>query len=508
MRLDNNQPPIAAQVSHPTLGKQRGRPLVLVACFLLASCSGVERVAEDTFTGSGNFSGMAAADEPQALLVGRDALTAGGKAADAAVAMAFAMTVTLPSQVALGSSGACLVYDNVLKTVDAITFVPRPVGPVGGDTSMVPGLPRGMFLLHAKYGRLRWDQLLGPAQRLAQQGVPASRAFIRQFAPVADAVLADPIARRLFSRADEQPIGEGDLMRNPELGTALGRLALRGAGDLYSGSWSREFIAAARDAGATFGEDDLRSYAAQSLSPIAVPYGHDMAYFTPPPALTGIVEAQSWVHLAGPAAYKDANPDTRPRLAAATLARALEDRAQWLKSPHEIAELTGEAHVAAAMAGLDPNQSPAEPRTEEPVAGAGLVTVDGSGDAVACEFTLNRPFGTGSMVPNFGTYLAAPTPDVGLGLGPMIAINTNSNEFRLAAAASGGVAGTRSLIRAAAETLLASRPLSDAMDTLKADDSPGRVEAAQCTSGRPSIERCVAKTDPRGAGLAESMAVK
>jgi len=507
MGFVKNKPPKGGQVNHPLRRTQRTSILWVIAGLTvaaLAACATAERVADDTFSVS-NFAGMAAADEPQAVLVGRDILSLGGTATDAAVAMAFTMTVTLPSQVSLGSSGACLVFDRGQKMVNAILFVPPLAGPTG-DPSILPGMPRGMFLLHAKYGHVVWAEVLGTAQRMAVQGVPASRAFVRQFAPVSASVLADPVARAVFTRADGEAIGEGDRLLNPQLGATIGHIALHGVGEFYSGNWSRDFIAAAHQAGATFGEADMRPFAAQAVAPLGIPYGHEMAYFAPPPALTGIPEAQIWAHFAETGDYKDAKPDLRPGLVGASFARAIADRAQWLKAPISPADAIGKAHVETVMAGLDANQSPAELSSDEPVAGAGLVTVDNAGSAVACEFTLNRPFGTGSMVPGFGIYLPAPSPDVGLGLGPMLAINQNSNEFRFAAAASGGPSGARSLIRVAADTLLADRPLLESVAALHDDQSPGRVEAARCGSGHPTLERCSAATDPRGSGLAQTMA--
>jgi gamma-glutamyltranspeptidase/glutathione hydrolase len=476
-----------------------------LALAALVGCSSAQRLAEDTFTSS-DFSGIAAADEPQAVLVGRDVLNLGGTAADAAVAMAFTMAVTLPSQVSLGSAGACLVFDPAQKVVKAITFVPQPSSSPDGGAGLVPAMPRAMFLLHARYGHVIWGQILGNAQRLATQGSPASRAFIRQLEPVSDEVLADSRARSAFLGSGDQPLTEGGMMRNPELGATLGRLALHGVGDLYSGNWAREFIGAAKNVGASFNENELRQFAAQEETALAVPYGHDVAYFAPPPALTGIPEAQVWSHFAESGAYEDAKPDARPAVTGAALARALADRAQWLEGSYNATALIAKDHVESEMAGVDGAPSTGDASTDQAAAGASLVTVDSTGLAVACEFTLNRPFGTGRMVPGFGFYLAAPGPDSGLALGPIIAINANSNEFRFAGAASGGPTGTRSLIQVAADTLMADRSLAESVAALRGDDTPGRIEAARCQSGRPSMARCAAATDPRGFGLAQSVA--
>jgi len=55
-----------------------------------------------------NFGGVVS-DEPRSALVGRDVLSAGGTAVDAAVATYFAMAVTYPGAATLGGGGICVV---------------------------------------------------------------------------------------------------------------------------------------------------------------------------------------------------------------------------------------------------------------------------------------------------------------------------------------------------------------------------------------------------------------
>lgn len=466
MRLVKNRPPEAMHRNHPVRGNQRSLPVLLLA-LVVAGCGSNMHFDRPMFGAKGDFSGMAAADEPQAVLAGRDVLTGGGNAADAAVAMAFTMTVTLPSQVSLGSAGACLAYNHGKSMVEAIDFVPSAAA--GGAGSLLPALPRGMFLLHANHGRLPWNQLLQPVQALAQRGVPASRAFIRQLTPVAATLLNDPASRAVFARADGQPLAEGDLLLNPGLGATLGRIGSRGVGELYNGSWAHDFAAASRQAGATISDEALRDFTPKARKPLSVDYGREVAYFAPPPAELGGLESAAWADLAGNGAYADANKSERPRVIADALAKA---------------------------------PAPAGNATS----GASLVAVDGEGNAVACAFTLNGAFGTGHMVPGYGAYLASAQADAGLGFGPMIAINPNSEEFRFAAASSGGVAGAKMIVRTAIETLKGERPLPEVVAEEAKIDGVDRMQAARCKSGSPDITRCVAVTDPRGFGLAQTMA--
>lgn len=62
------------------------------------------------------------ADEPRAALVGRDILSAGGSAADAATAMYLTLAVTLPSRAGLGGGGMCLTFDAVSGVTETLDF--------------------------------------------------------------------------------------------------------------------------------------------------------------------------------------------------------------------------------------------------------------------------------------------------------------------------------------------------------------------------------------------------
>lgn len=114
------------------------------------------------------FAGAVAAAEPRAALVGRDSLAAGGTAADAAVAMAFTLAVTYPSSAGLGAGGICIVHDHAAKKTEMLNFLPPSAavsarGAVGGAAGTegkpvaIPTMPRAMYALYARFGRLKWE---------------------------------------------------------------------------------------------------------------------------------------------------------------------------------------------------------------------------------------------------------------------------------------------------------------------------------------------------------------
>lgn len=487
---------------------------------------------------------MVAADEPNAVLVGRDVISAGGSPADAAVAMSFVLSVTLPSRASLGAGGVCLVYDQPKNTVEALDFMaPRPKSiPDGADRpSAVPALPRGMYALQAKYGRLKWEVLVTPAERLARQGFPMPRVLSNQLSTVAAPILANPEMRQIFAGPDGRALAEGQPLLQVDLGATLSRLRTQSVGEFYTGPWAREMVQAVNAVGGSLSEEEMRDFLPQWREAVAVSYGDDTAYFSPPPAAGGVLEAQWWSLLAGDGAYDAAAAGVRPHLMAETFARGLADRQKWLGADGQVAapldSLTSKAHLAELMSGYSDasHQTLAADAPIQAINGTGLVVMDQDGSAVACTLGLNNSFGIGRVIPGTGILLAS-APWVGgrgpFDLGPMLAINTNSREFRYAAAAGGGPSAPGALMETALYALAEGRSLAEAVAAkrfyappapdgvfiepdapfakdlearghqLEETPLPARVNAMQCASGSPTRSRCAVVSDPRGDGLA------
>ncbi len=499
------------------------------------------------------FIGGVIADEPHAAVVGREVLSAGGSSADAAVAAYFAMAVTYPGAASLGGGGVCLIHDPESERTEALEFLARSSAvPVNGSRrpSAVPGNIRGMFALHARYSRLEWRDLLTPAVTLAREGHAASRAFASELGVVAEALFADPAARAVFAHADGGPIQEGQPIRQIELAAFLDILRRRGPGDFYDGVLARQFAEAARAAGGTLSVDDLRAYAPRYIAPIRVPLGDHVAVFTPPPPVGGAVAAQLMRVLTQHLPYGRAGPDERPHIFAEASARLRGRLNEWLAETNGDAaagtELLADDHLRQLVATIDGEthvplatiDEPPARRVEQPSA-ASFAVVDRFGQAVACNFTLNYPFGTGRIAPGTGILLAA-APGIGgrdaADLGAMMVMNENTGAIFYGAAASGGSAASSALALVALSIFGTGAPLPEAMaeqrvhhagwpdvtlyepglgpelhDVLQARGHEtratqvlGRVNAFHCLGGLPRQTACSFTTDPRGHGLALS----
>jgi gamma-glutamyltranspeptidase / glutathione hydrolase len=121
-------------------------------------------------------------------------------------------------------------------------------------------------------------------------------------------------------------------------------------------------------------------------------------------------------------------------------------------------------------------------------ADSSLVAVDSKGNAVACVFSMGRPFGSGRLIG--GVFF--PVPGVPAGAPVLV---TNPNTKILLAAIAGGQ--SRTAVEEVAEATVRSRtPLERAVQSIPSN-------AIVCPKGLPNYpESCTAAADPTGKGMA------
>src|SRR5262249_2465854 len=156
--------------------------------------------------------GAVAAEEGTAAGVGIEILKKGGNAADAAVAVAFALAVTWPEAGNIGGGGFWISRDSKgrVLAVDFREGAPRAArrdlyqrtganGKVASSTegplaSGVPGSVAGLSLAHRRLGHLPWKAVVNPAVRLAREGFVVSENVSESIARHKDRLARDPAA--------------------------------------------------------------------------------------------------------------------------------------------------------------------------------------------------------------------------------------------------------------------------------------------------------------------------
>lgn len=498
------------------------------------------------------FYGAVAADEPRAALIGRDVLAQGGSAADAATAMYFALSVTMPSAASLGGGGVCVYHDHNTQKAEALDFTaaaPKNIPAGARFPNAIPGNPRGFFALHAKYGVMKWSGLLRPAVHLSRFGTQVSRAFVRQLDAARSELQKDPEIVRVFARpSGEGLVREGDFLEQIDLSAVLGRISSKGPGDFYGGQLARTMAEASRAAGGGMSIEDLRNYRPEWRETVKVDAGDWEAHFAPPPALAGPAGHAMLTMLSEGGLYDGDEGERAHALAEASM-RAFADRAGWagdLSAPAaQPGALSDPDRFDALLESYDENLHtqadalrPRPDTTFENASAATFIAVDRLGSAAACAVSMNNLFGAGRIAPGTGVFLAA-APKAGRGpgpLGPVVAFNNHSEQLHFAGAASGGLAAPTALINVIAHAMLddkeplekaiaaprvhhhgspdvtyvesaAPRSIIEALETrghkVKTTPVLGRVNILVCPGGLDKQPgSCQVATDPRGPGLA------
>ncbi len=231
-----------------------------------------------------------AAGHPATAAAGAEILTAGGNAADAAVAATLASCVAETVMTGLLGGGFAIYWDAAsarASNLDCFCAVPSgelgelvelqvPFGEelvhyaIGPASFAVPGVPAGIGALHARFGRLPWRELFEPALKLARAGVPMTPAHSSCLAMLAPVMTMDAGAR-IYAPGNTllQP---GDLLRQPGLEKALVLLADEGAASLYTGSLAQSVLSLMRQRGGVVTADDLARYEARWSEPLEVDY--------------------------------------------------------------------------------------------------------------------------------------------------------------------------------------------------------------------------------------------
>ncbi|MBN2753076.1 MAG: gamma-glutamyltransferase [Rhodospirillaceae bacterium] len=443
-----------------TLPRTRGQTALawLSAILLsggLSACS-PEKPAQGVIGYVAGFAGFVSAEEPRAALIGEDILSAGGTAADAATAMAAALTVTMPSRAGWMGGGVCLSRLPKDKSVQVISFLPEPL-PGGG---FAPGMPRGLYALHAASGTMRWETILAPAENLARFGVPVSRAFAKDLETLGGPVALGDGVRDIFTRKDGALLREGDNLVQLRAATVMTSLRMKGAGEAYAGKMAQVIAAAMPER-----EDDrrtaLRAYRAQVLAPVVAEVEHEAAYFPPAP-------------FAGPRAAK-----------------------MW--SAVGTAETPQSARIGLASPPMSTYGA------------TGFVVVDRGGMTVSCTLSMGQMFGSGQVVGSTGVLGYSPLDgdrDVDAML-PMLIGNKHLKDLRVAVAGTGASAVSDAL-DFAARVRFAGQTSQDAVSAVAAaGDAGSRVTGVFCPEGAPSrVDTCTMPVDPRGAGVSRAVGIE
>ncbi len=259
--------------------------------------------------------GVVAAGHPLTAQAGARVLREGGNAVDAAVGAMLTSFVAESLLTGLGAGGYMLVAGGGIEPTLLDFFVAAPtrigdgseaellgVGVSFGDAEQVfyigpascgvYGVPAGVCEAVRRWGTVPLEDLAAPAAQLARDGVllNAGQAYVAEI--LGELLTSTPECAALWAPGGRL-LREGGLLRNPELGDALLRLARDGAEPFYRGDIAtavREWLG---ERGGSLSAKDLCSYEAIEREPVKIAYRDREIFTNPPPSAGGTLLAYS-----------------------------------------------------------------------------------------------------------------------------------------------------------------------------------------------------------------------
>lgn len=225
--------------------------------------------------------GAVATDDRRCSRIGKDVLLEGGNAVDVSVAAALCLGVVSPASSGIGGGAFMLVR---LASGEAHAFDMRETAPLLASENMyaanvtlkgtgalsvaIPGELAGLHEAWKQHGRLPWDRLVRPAERLARLGFKISPYLHRQMVTAESGILANEGLRHIFT-SNGSLLQTGEICRNIKLAETLNQISKFGPVAMYNGSIGSKLIRDVQKLGGILTMKDLQTYRVRLRKPVS-----------------------------------------------------------------------------------------------------------------------------------------------------------------------------------------------------------------------------------------------
>jgi len=381
-----------------------------------------------------SINGMVVSQESRATQVGVDILSNGGNAVDAAVAVGFALAVTLPRAGNIGGGGFMMVYDKKSDKVSALDY--REVAPKKAERDMyldknlevnrqlsrhsvlsagVPGTVAGLVEAHKKFGKLPFKDVVAPAIKLAES-LPVNMPLMNSLNSRKKRLSKDPESKKIFTKSGRN-WRLGDVLEQKELAKTLQRIAETNGEDFYKGETASKIAEYFKKNSGLITAKDLESYRAVWREPVSADFDEYKIFAMPPPSSGGVHLVQL-LNIMSQFPIKKAGPSTAysTHMQTEAMKFAYADRSKYLGDPDfvevPVKELTDFNYAKRIAERIDINRvlspeeiKPGEMLDQESTQTTHFSVMDSDGNIVSNTYTLNFSFGSGITVTGTGMLL-------------------------------------------------------------------------------------------------------
>lgn len=425
----------------------------------------------------------------------------GGNIIDAAVAVSFAISVERPQSTGIGGGGFLIFHEK--KTGKTHVFDFREVAPLRSSAKMflkkdgspdpqksiygphavaVPGLVRGLWDIHQRFGKLSWAQTLAPAIRLAEEGLPVYPHLIDAIKAEAPRLKADRDASRIFFLPGGKVPHQGYLLKQTDLARTLRKIAAQGPAGLYGGSVAQSIVSTVRGRGGILSLKDLSDYRSKEREAVRGKFHNYEIISMPPPSSGGthVVQILNLLENQNLSQWGPQHPESIHRIATA-MQISFADRAKYMGDPDfapipfkQLSSKKYARHLQQYLRdeALPSSTFPLMSLPQESSETTHFTLADRDQNIVVSTQTINGWFGSGMVARGTG-----------------IVLNNEMDDFAQAVGASnlfGAIGGDKNLVAPK------KRPLSSMSPTIVLQD--GKPFLALGTPSGTRIISCVAQT--------------
>ena len=374
--------------------------------------------------------GIVSSQESRASEIGLQALRNGGNAVDSAIAIAYALAVTLPKAGNLGGGGFMLVHSAEDSKTYAYDF--REMAPQNATKDMyldksgkvdkelarfsphsigVPGTVKGLSVVHEKFATKPLNELIQPAIVLARDGMTVSPGLAADLLEYKEKLKSSPAIARVFYKENGDPYSLGEKLVQKDLGWSLEQIASDGERAFYEGAIAGKIAAFMENEGGLITSSDLKNYRVVEREPVKGTYKGYEVVSMPPPSSGGVHLIQMLNTIENTSLKEMGHNSARSiHFLAETMKFAYADRSAHLGDPDfakvPIKWLTSKAYGGELFARIREDKTipsveikPGDNVEYESDETTHFSVMDKEGNVVSMTYTLNFSFGSRHMAP-------------------------------------------------------------------------------------------------------------
>lgn len=235
-----------------------------------------------------------------AVTAGKEILERGGSAIDAAIAADIVMGIVEPMATSIGGdllamiiepNGNPISYNGTGRSARAFSrellkdFPNLQIPERSVHSITVPGVVRGWWDLHQRYGKLNWGELFTFGMQIASDGFAVSKVSAGEWRLFDKVLHTDKVSAQTF-RAGNPPV-EGEMFSNPDLADVLRNIQKLGPKGFYEDYPAARCVEAIKSYGGVLDMIDFVSHTGNFCPPLEGKF-KDVTVLECPPNTHGI----------------------------------------------------------------------------------------------------------------------------------------------------------------------------------------------------------------------------